>query len=169
VDAFLRLVVELAARSVRYVVIGVSGANYYAGSGAALFATLDRDLMLPRDADNLLGAWQACRAAGLELWAGGEPLGEPLDLELARRATAHAAATSARDRHGLEVDLSLVMTGFSFEEVFGERRSFMVGGIEIPVARLSHIVRSKAAAGREKDRLFLATHAERLRELLERE
>ena len=34
--------------------------------------------------------------------------------------------------------------------------------IAIPVARLSHIVESKARAGREKDRLFLATHREAL-------
>ena len=46
-------------------------------------------------------------------------------------------------------------------------RMFVVDGVEIPVARLTHIVESKAAAGREKDRLFLATHAEALRQLLE--
>ena len=40
-------------------------------------------------------------------------------------------------------------------------------GVEIPVARLSHIVRSKTAAGRDKDRLFLATHADSLRQMLE--
>jgi hypothetical protein len=34
-----------------------------------------------------------------------------------------------------------------------------------PRARLRHIVESKAAAGRDKDRLFLATHEEALRQL----
>jgi hypothetical protein len=38
--------------------------------------------------------------------------------------------------------------------------------VDIPVARLSHIVASKAAAGRPKDHLFLATHEEALRSLL---
>jgi hypothetical protein len=37
------------------------------------------------------------------------------------------------------------------------------------VARLSDIVASKAAAGREKDRLFLASYAEALRSLIEDE
>ena len=60
------------------------------------------------------------------------------------------------------------MSGFEFEAVWKERRSFIVGGIEVPVARLSHIVQSKAAAGREKDRLFLATHADALRQLLQK-
>jgi hypothetical protein len=41
-----------------------------------------------------------------------------------------------------------------------------VEGVEVPVARLRHIVDSKAAVGRPKDRLFLATHEEALRHLL---
>ena len=38
--------------------------------------------------------------------------------------------------------------------------------VQIPVARLRDIVASKAAAGRPKDRLFLATHEEALRQLM---
>jgi hypothetical protein len=34
------------------------------------------------------------------------------------------------------------------------------------VARLAHIVSSKRAAGRDKARLFLAAHAEAIRDLL---
>ena len=41
-----------------------------------------------------------------------------------------------------------------------------VEGAAIPVARLAHIVESKAATGREKDRLFLATHREALENVL---
>jgi hypothetical protein len=48
------------------------------------------------------------------------------------------------------------------------RRSF-IGGAEIPVARLLHIVTSKHAAGRDKDKLFLATHRDALEQLLKRE
>ena len=38
--------------------------------------------------------------------------------------------------------------------------------VEVPVARLSHIVASKHATGRDKDRLFLATYREALDRLL---
>ena len=41
-------------------------------------------------------------------------------------------------------------------------------GVEVPVARLIHIVTSKHAAGRDKDKLFLATHREALEQLLKR-
>ena len=68
---------------------------------------------------------------------------------------------------GLAIDLTLVMSAFDFEQVWSERRRFIMEGVEVPVARLSHIVRSKTAAGRDKDRLFLATHADSLRQMLE--
>ena len=64
------------------------------------------------------------------------------------------------------VDLSFVMAGFDFEDVWARRRRFRVQGIEVPVAALSDIVRSKAAVGRPKDRLFLAAHEDALRQLL---
>ena len=67
------------------------------------------------------------------------------------------------------VDLTLVMKGYDFETVWRERRHFVLEGVEIPVARLLHIVTSKHATGRDKDRLFLATHREALEELLKRE
>jgi hypothetical protein len=58
------------------------------------------------------------------------------------------------------------MAGFEFDEVWEERRHFRAEGVSIPVAALHQIVRSKAAAGRPKDRLFLATHEEALRQLM---
>jgi hypothetical protein len=65
----------------------------------------------------------------------------------------------------LLIDLTLVMAGLAFEDVWSRRRVFKVEGVEVPVASLKDIVASKAAAGRPKDRLFLATHEEALREL----
>jgi hypothetical protein len=165
-DDFRGLVHELGRRSVRFTVIGVAGANYFASTGGAVFTTQDRDLFLPPDPDNLMRAWDACEAAGLKLWAGGEPLDTPRDRVIADAVVARRALTRATLGE-LAVDLTLVMGGFEFEQVWTERRTFVVEGVEIPVARLAHIVESKAAAGREKDRLFLATHAEALRQLLD--
>jgi hypothetical protein len=58
------------------------------------------------------------------------------------------------------------MAGFDFDTVWAERRIFRVGDVEIPVAHLLHIVESKRQAGRDRDRLFLATHAETIRDLM---
>ena len=75
---------SLHKAAVRFVVIGVWGANYHAHSVGVVFTTEDRDLFLPPDPQNELKAWQACRREGLELWCGEEPLGDPLDAFLAK-------------------------------------------------------------------------------------
>jgi hypothetical protein len=144
----------------------VAGANYYARSTDSLFTTQDRDLLLPPDATNTLAAWAACRDLGLPLQSAGGPIEEPLDRGLAERVVERRASVRATDGRGLVVDLTYVMAGFDFESVHRERRTFRVAGVDVPVARLDHIVRSKQATGRDKDRLFLAAHAEAIRDLL---
>jgi hypothetical protein len=167
--AFGRLAGALVARDVQFVVIGVQGINHYARRAGSVLATRDTDLFLPRDANNLLRAWQACKLCGLELWSGREPLDSPRDLWLAQRIVANRALTRARDDQGLEIDLSFVMGDFEFEKAWKARRTFAVEGVDVPVAKLSHIIASKAAANRDKDRLFLATYKELLEELTERD
>jgi len=168
-NKFHDLVRALRAEQVRFVLIGVAGANYYAAAASVLFATKDRDLFLPLDPDNLVRAWHACESLGLELTSSGEPLDRPRDRWLAGQMVDRSALTRAHDGRGLEVDLTLLMAGFEFEEVWRSRHDFSVDGAELPVAQLAQIVKSKAAAGRPKDRLFLETHKEALRELLPRE
>ncbi len=153
-------------RRVRYVVIGVSGANLYGPAGQAIFPTEDFDLFLPLDAANLVEAWAACTDMGFELSSGGEPLDLPHDLWLAERVIARRAVTRATGANDLVVDLTLVMQGFDFETVWAARREFLVEGAVTPTARLLHIIESKQATGRDKDKLFLATHFDALKQLL---
>ena len=161
-DPLVPLVRALTARDVHFVVIGVGGANYWALGGSTIFTTKDRDLFLPLDADNLIRAWEACSAAGLELYSGGEPLESPRDRWLAELMIERRALIRGTDGRELDVDLMFVMAGFDFETVWRERRGFTVEDVSVPVARLLHIVTSKHTAGRDKDRLFLATHREAL-------
>ena len=165
--SFPALLEALNRRGVRFVLIGVWGANFHAEDASALFTTLDYDLFLPPSPDNLLETWHACDEIGLSLQAGGEPLDTPRDRALAAAVIRRRASVRATGPDAFTVDLSLVMTAFEFEAVWDERRVFLVDGEELAVARLSHIIRSKAAANRPKDRLFLATHAEALRQMLD--
>jgi hypothetical protein len=155
----------LARASVRFLVIGVQGVNHYARSAGTLFTTQDHDLFLSPSPSNEVRAWKVCRSLGFDLWCGPEPLGAPLDRFLAERIVERRALVRAEGQ-GLQIDLTLVMAGFEFASVWRRRRVFTVEGVRVPVARLTDIVASKAAAGRPKDRLFLATHEEALRELI---
>jgi hypothetical protein len=169
VDRFVALVRALHYSSVRFVTIGLSGANYYAEPASPLWVTQDRDLFLPADPDNLVQCWAACESAGFQLAAQREPLDNPRDRWLAERVIERGVLTRASDDTGLDVDLTLVMAGFDSETVWNARHSFGVDGVDIPVARLLHIILSKHAAGRDKDILFLAAHRDTLAALLRRE
>ena len=59
-DGFARVAGALLAEGVRFVVIGVWGANYY--TRGSLFVTQDQDLFVPPDPENLLRAWRCCEA-----------------------------------------------------------------------------------------------------------
>lgn len=166
-EPFPALAAALHEAEVRYVTIGVGGANLWARSGHTIFTTRDHDLFLPNDPENSIRAWQAAEDRGLDLFSGDEPLDRPRDLFLAERIVERRALVRATDSRGFDVDFSLVMAGFDFETIFARHRTFLVEGVPIKVARLSDIVASKAAAGREKDRLFLASHAEALRSLID--
>jgi hypothetical protein len=158
----------LGERDVRYLLIGVSGANLYGPGGQAIFATEDLDLFVPLDADNLVRVWTACHATGLELWLIDEPLDQLRDRWLAERIIERRAVTRATGPDNLAVDITPVMTGFEFEPVWAERRTFRIEDVDVPTARLRHIVESKHATGRDKDKLFLATHKEALEQLLKK-
>jgi len=163
-DPFANAVAALQRRSVRFVITGVWGANYFAGG--QLFVTQDQDLFLPADAANLLAAWDAMIDLGLDLLANDEPLDFPRDMALANAVVASRSLTCATDNELLRIDLSLVMSGHEFDSVWSRRRMFQVDGVTLPVADLADIVTAKRNANRPKDRMFLATHAEMLRRLL---
>ncbi len=160
-----RLLRGLQERRVRYVTIGVSGINYYARAATELFATQDTDLFFPPDPANLLLAWETCDELGFELTSGRDPLDRPRDLFLARKVVDLRALSRASDGGDLVVDFTLVMAGFTFEDVWHERRLVSVTGTEVSVAPIAAIVRSKEAAGPPKDRLFLETYREILDDL----
>lgn len=168
-DPFGSLARALAGRAVRYVLIGVSGANFYAPKTGGRFVTDDYDLFLPSDPDNLVQAWASCDDAHMELWLTEEPLDRPRDRWLADRIVERRALTRVTGPDDLKVDLTLVMKGYDFETVWKERRVFRVETAEVQTARLTHIVASKQAAGRQKDQLFLATHKDALEQLLKKQ
>ena len=168
-DRFSELLRELGQREVRFVLIGVGGVNLYAPPDQPVQFTQDRDLFVPADPENLVKAWEAAEASGLELTTSGEPLDRPRDLWLAERIVERRGLTRALDDAGLIVDFTLVFGEFDFEQAWSGRRRFLRGGANLPVAKLEQLVASKAQAGRPKDLLFLETHKEALRELLERD
>jgi hypothetical protein len=105
----------------------------------------DRDLFLPLDPDNELRAWRAAESGGLTLWLGDEPLGEPKDRFLGERIVEYRMLVTGT-LGDLTVDFTKVMAGFDFETANADHHVFRAEGVDIPVARLEHIIKSKRCA-----------------------
>lgn len=164
-----RLFRALNQARVRYLVIGVGGADLHAEKYKARFHTNDLDIFLPGDAANLVGCWRACEDAGMTLWCNGEPLDTPRDLWLARRVVSWRSLTTARAEDIVPTDLTLVMGSLDFEDVWLRRGPGYPDGVGVDLARMSDIVASKREANRAKDIAFLAQNRALIERILEGE
>jgi predicted nucleotidyltransferase len=149
----------LERHGVRFVVIGGVAAILHGAS----HVTTDVDIVPEEGRDNLARLSAALKELNARIRVVGEPEGIPFD---------HSAESLARvriwnlvtDRGNL--DLTFVPSGTrGYDDLVRDAEPMTVRGVEVPVASLADVIRSKEAAGRERDRLVLPT----LRRLLERQ
>jgi predicted nucleotidyltransferase len=152
------LLATIDRHGVRYVVIGGLAAILH----GAPHVTTDVDIVPDEDRSNLERLSAALKELNARIRVTGEPDGIPFD---------HSAESLARvqiwnlvtDRGNL--DLTFVPIGTrGYADLVRDAEPMSVRGIQVPVASLADVIRSKEAAGRERDRLVLPT----LRRLLER-
>ncbi|MXW02658.1 MAG: hypothetical protein F4X59_13650 [Holophagales bacterium] len=156
-----RVLGALAEAEVRYVLIGGMAAILHGDAGV----TIDLDIAPAFDPDNLERLAAALRSLGARIRAEGSPEGVPFDCSAAfLRNLGRDAVLNLTTRAG-DIDVAFTPTGTQgFRDLKRDAISIDAGGITILVASLADIIRSKAAADREKDRRALP----RLRALLER-
>jgi hypothetical protein len=139
----------LEAHHVRYVVIGAIAAI---AAGAPILTT-DLDVTPERSEENLERLSFALQDLDARLRTPESPGGVAFPIEAAMLATADswALTTGAGD-----LDLVFSPDGTKGYEDFrrGARRE-RIAGIKVPVAALADVIRSKEAAGREKDSMQL--------------
>ena len=150
-DPYRSVVQAFNRRGVRYVVVGMSGINYYAKSPAGTFATLDYDLFLEPSTKNVEAAVQSLRRLGFSLGTsqGALKAGELYAVVRDRRTLI------ATTPDGLMVELLLEISGYPFSEIAKDAATFTVRGVPVRVGRLTKLLKSKQLAARPKDRQFL--------------
>ncbi|MBI3854496.1 MAG: hypothetical protein HY293_02265 [Planctomycetes bacterium] len=99
------------------------------------------------------------------LQAGGEPVDQDPDLI---RGIVRALGCVRAAKKNAHIDLPLEIAGCKFKSLWKRHRRVNVGGVNLRVAPLRDILRSKKLADRPKDRLFLATYQDALEQLLNR-
>ena len=139
----------LHRHQVRYVLIGGLAAILY----GAPHVTTDVDIVPQEDRWNLERLSEALTELNARIRVANEPDGVPFG---------HDGPSLARVRIWNLVtdlgnlDISFVPSGTrGYEDLRRDVRTVRVGGIDIPVASLADVIRSKEAAGRDKDHLVL--------------
>jgi predicted nucleotidyltransferase len=147
----------LADHGVRFVLVG----GFAAVIHGSPYVTTDVDVVPERSEENLRRLSDALRAMHARVWTAGEPEGVPFGHD--GRSLSESNVWNLVTDHG-RLDVTFVPSGTSgFEDLDRDALRLTILGVEVDVASLADVVRSKEAAGREKDRLVLPV----LRRILE--
>jgi hypothetical protein len=148
----------LETHRVRYVLIGGLAATLYGSP----HVTTDVDVAPDARAGNLRRLAKALDDLDARVRTPGEPYGLPFDRSVAMLARVELLNPTTRAG---DLDLAFRPQGTDgYSDLARGAIELVIHDVHVRVASLANIIRSKEAAGREKDRLTLPT----LRRLLER-
>lgn len=148
----------LEAHNVRYVIVGGLAAAIHGSSSV----TFDVDIVPDRGYDNLTRLSDALTVLGARVRAEGVPAGVPFahDADSLGRVETWNLTTNAGD-----LDISFTPAGTrGYADLKKDALRLVIMDISTTVSSLADVIRSKEAAGRNRDRLTLPE----LRELLDR-
>ncbi|MEX2421867.1 MAG: hypothetical protein WD670_08645 [Actinomycetota bacterium] len=152
-----KLLAVLHEHGVRFVLIG----GFAAVIHGSPYVTTDVDVVPERTEDNLGRLSSALDAMHARVWTAAEPEGLPFGHDA--RSLLDVKVWNLVTDHG-RLDLTFVPSGTTgYDDLARDAVQLSILGVEVDVASLADVIRSKEAAGREKDRLVLPV----LRRLLE--
>src|SRR3989338_8599894 len=150
-DPYAELIDKFNHRGVKYVVVGMSGINYYASDARETFSTQDFDIFIKPTLTNLKKTIAIFKEVGYSLLANGRGVKEDLLKDIVRQKQAIVATNI----YGVMFELLLAVSGYTFSQMEGDAVIFDTEGVSVKVASLNKLLGSKRIAGREKDKLFL--------------
>jgi hypothetical protein len=141
------IVSALNRHQVRYIVIGAFAAI---AQQAPIPATRDIDLTPETSHDNLARLSLALKELGARIRTAGEPDGRPFSHDATSLAAAEVWNLICADG---EFDISFHPSGFAdgYAQLVINAHRLRVGEVEVVVADLADVIRSKESAGRPKD------------------
>ena len=163
VDPYLAVIKRFNQRNVRYVVVGMSGINFYATSPAFSFGTMDYDCLLAPTLENVRRAVDVLQRLGFTV-STSEGAVTPASL---RQAVREQRTLIASTVDGILVELLLRVSGYTFAALAEDAKVFAAQGVPVQVGQIEKLLHSKRVAGRPKDKQFLARYAAQLAEQME--
>jgi hypothetical protein len=142
---------------VDYLMVGALALGHYAPDMASFYMTGDCDILVRPTSANLSKTLKLLRRRGYTLSINAEPLIE-LDALTLKRLLERRIAVRAEKADSLPIDVLTDAIGDDFAAWWEGRTYFVAGGARIPCASLEQIIRSKKAAGRDKDKKILSLY-----------
>ena len=159
-DPYRAVIHQFNRYGVRYVVVGMTGINYYAKQPAQAFTTMDYDVFVEPTLANVGKAVACLNHLGFTVaTADGLLMAKRLQAVVRARRTLMATTPD-----GLMVELLLGISGYPFADVARDAATFTVRGVPVKVGRLTKLLHSKKLAGRAKDRQFLQRYQSQFEE-----
>lgn len=162
-DPYLRVIARLNQQKLNYLIIGVSGINYYARDARQVIMTADYDIFLQPELKNVLRAMKVMRSLGYEISVNDRLLKNISSAFIQEIVKKRKTLFCENPQHNL-VEFCLEVSGYTFEELKRNSRLFKAGRVKIPVGNLEDLLRMKRIAGRPKDKIFLEKHRSLIKE-----
>lgn len=154
-DPYTSVLDEFNRKNIKYVVVGMSGINYYASSVHEAFGTLDYDVFIKPSIDNVRKAIVAVKTIDCIVSINGHEVDNKSIANIVRSKKTITAA----DPYGIVIELILAVSGFTYSQMEKDAKIIMIGTVPIRVAQLNKLIASKRIANRAKDKLFLKRYA----------
>lgn len=159
-DPYAELLDRFNRNGVAYVVVGMTGINYYASEASEIFSTQDFDIFLKPTIANVEKALRVFRAMKYHCGAGNKDIKDIAVKDIVKNKN----TITANDPYGITFELILAVSGYSFSQMHKDASVFSINNVPIKVGRLSKLLKSKKIAGRDKDKFFLQRYELMLKE-----
>lgn len=150
-DPYAELIDRFNRTGVKYVIVGMSGINYYASKTEDIFATQDFDIFVKPTLANIKKAASIFRELDYTIVSDQKEVSESLIRSIVR----NKKTILANNPYGITFKLILAVSGYTFSQMEQDAAVFDVEAVPLKVAKLSKLLMSKKIAGRKKDGLFL--------------
>jgi len=150
-NPYAELLDKFNRQGVQYVVIGMSGINYYASNASETFSTQDYDIFIKPTIDNVEKAVLILKRSNYNATTSE---GEITSARI-KDITRHKKTIIAADPYGIIFELLLAVSGYTFGQMKRNAKIFVAEKVPIKVGNLYDLLTSKKLAGRAKDKLFL--------------
>lgn len=159
-DPYVEILDKFNKNNIDYIIIGMSGINYYAAKVQETFSTQDFDIFVKPVISNIKKAISIFEKLNYSLIANKKRI-EKGDVKSIVRNKNTILIT---DPYGITFELILAVSGYTFNQMQKDAVIFNVNNVPIKVAKLRKLLMSKKIAGRKKDKLFLKRYEILLRE-----